>query len=391
MKVRDAVAATGALLDQSIAVMSIAAEDEIRRRLGVSDMDRPPQTYRRYGYGLSNLVAHKFVESYVADFACDLDVIPVGRLFNSGMSAITTCIEALSLDASDTIFYHRDCYFATAEYMKILESRGVGVRAIDMASGTVIHDLVAHRSMGRKIVFAESFANHHRMIRAPLEEFAATMRSGDFFMLDNSLIGASQLDPRVFLGNRCNTIYIESLTKYYHSDESSRVSAGIALFPECLRQAVDNTIAIFGTYLQLNDLLELPFSMYETGAQRVKRIAKTCRMFCAAAAEAIKARSLPIRISMPLVGEQEQTAWPGVVFLVLGPTSRSTSRDLAERLITSLQLPDRGSFGHRFSSILPIGLRWEDAEDGLIRIAFGSDDSAEVLTERFRQFLDQNY
>lgn len=52
MKVRDAVAATGMSLDQSIAVLSIAAEDEIRQRLGASDMDRPPQTYRRYGYGL---------------------------------------------------------------------------------------------------------------------------------------------------------------------------------------------------------------------------------------------------------------------------------------------------------------------------------------------------
>ncbi len=147
------------------------------------------------------------------------------------MSAITTCFEALSLTTSDAVFYHRDCYFVTAEYMGILAKRGVDVRPVDMASSTEVRDLITYRPSGKKVVFAETFNNHCRMIRAPIETLAIDMSGGDCLVIDNSLISASQLAPGVFWESRCDIVYIESLTKYYHVDESSRVSAGIALFP----------------------------------------------------------------------------------------------------------------------------------------------------------------
>lgn len=123
----------------------------------------------------------------------------------------------------------------------------------------------------------------------------------------------------------------------------------------------------------------------------MKKIAELSMQFCTSIADMIEKRDLPIETSLPLASEQNQVEWPGVVFLVLRPTTRFTSRTLAERLIDSLGLPERGSFGHRSSSILPIGLRWETEIDGLVRIAFGSDDSAEELVGKFKLFLDQNY
>lgn len=381
------------VIDPTVSVLSRLTENALCERFPSLNIDVPVQSYRRYGYPLANYIAQRFWSDCCAYHGLSQLVFNRfrARVFNSGMSAIVATIEALGLSVGDTVIHHQDCYFATGAYLQMLRQRGVIVHAVDIRDLENIRTLICNNVHSRTIIVTESVTNHIRMITASLAELANMVASVPaYLVVDNTLPGASQIDPVIFCSAADHVVYVESLTKYYHTDESGMRSIGIAIFPTTLRERVDHITAVFGFYLQLQEVLALPHEFFHVGTVRVARIANVARLLTEYIINQQQHQQLPFTISAPTPYRQESdaTPWPGVIFMRLEAHGECNAAQCVARLLFETNFPERGSFGHRTTTALPIGLRWHDVDDGIIRIAIGSDDSIDELSKAFKRFFD---
>jgi len=380
------------IIDPAVSVISRSAENVLLERFSKLNVDVPVQSYRRYGYSLLNYVAQRFWNDCCVYHRLNQKVFNRfrARMFNSGMSAIVAMIEALGLSPGDTVIHHRDCYFATAAYLQILRQRGIIVLAVDVRDLQSVQALCCGKAHGRTLIVTESVSNHIRMVTAPLAELATLAASASAYLLiDNTLPGACQVEPTIFCSNDDHVIYTESLTKYYHNNESGKRSVGIAIFPDVLREQVDHVTAVFGFYLQLHDVLELPHELFCVGAARIVQIANTTRLLTEYLVSQQRSQRLPFIISVPTSyeGESGVIPWSGVIFMRLEPHGQCTAAQCVARLLSETGFPERGSFGHQTTTVLPIGLRWKDIDDGIVRIAIGSGDSIDDLRRALGRFF----
>lgn len=381
------------MIDPAVSVLSRLTENALCERFPNLNIDVPVQSYRRYGFPLANYVAQRFWSDCCTHHGLDPSVFNRfrARVFNSGMSAIVAAIEAFDLSSGDTVIHHRDCYFATAAYLQMLRQRGVVVHAVDIRDLENVRTLSRGNVHGLTLIVTESVTNHVRMITAPLAELASLATSTSAYLIvDNTLPGACQVDPTIFCFGGDHVVYVESLTKYYHTDESGTRSAGVTIFPATLRERVDRSTAIFGFYLQLQEVLALPHELFSVGAARIARITNTVRVLTEYIANQQQHRQLPFTISVPTPYRQGSgvTPWPGVIFMRLEAHRECNAAQCVARLLSETGFPERGSFGHQATTVLPIGLRWNDVDDGIVRIAIGSDGSTDELCNAFKGFFD---
>ena len=395
MTVREFVEQTS-IIDPAVSVSSRLMENDLRERFSNLNIDIPTQSYRRYGYPLANYVAQRFWSDCCTYHGLDSSILNRfrARVFNSGMSAIVAAIETFDLSAGDTVIYHNDCYFATSSYMEMLRRRGIIVHAVDVRDFKNVQALSHSNMHGRTFIVTESVTNHVRMITAPLTELAklidiSTTSAPVYLVVDNTLPGAPQIDPIVFCSDSNRIVYVESLTKYYHTDESGIRSIGIVIFPAILKERIDHITAVFGFYLQLPEVLALPYDLFHIGAVRIAQITDTVRLLTEYIASQQRLRQLPFVISIPTPYQQKPTVtpWPGVIFMRLEAHGECNATQCVMRLLSETGFLERGSFGHRATTILPIGLRWNNVDDGIVRIAIGSDDSIDMLRSTFQQFF----
>lgn len=380
-------------IDPAVSTQTRSVERAVVEAFPGLNIDMPVQTYRRYGHVLANYAAQKFWLDCCSHHQLSRSVFDRfrARILNSGMSALVATIEALDLTVGDIVIYHKDCYFATGTFMQMLERRGVNVHAVDIGDLDGVRSFLSDAVEGRRVIVTESVTNHVRMVTAPLSQLVELAQSTDtLLVIDNTLPSAVQIDPEIFNASGSNVLYMESLTKYYHAEESGRRTIGITIFPNVFRESVDRTVAVYGFYLQLPEVLALPTELFRIGASRVARIARNAEGVAGFLLDQQGPRRLPFRISLPVPfrPNSKNIPWPGVLFLQLETHGRCSARDCAERLVREAGFPERGSFGHRNTTILPIGLRWPEVDDGIVRLAIGSEDPIEELRERLQRFLE---
>ena len=101
--------------------------------------------------------------------------VPDTALFNSGMAAIHTAIEAEALKPGEIVFCSHDVYGVTKEYVATLKKRGIKIYYFDPSS---IEDLaVLSGKMKPRLIIAETVANSKEMKMVDLPAYAQLLES----------------------------------------------------------------------------------------------------------------------------------------------------------------------------------------------------------------------
>ncbi|MDO8581659.1 MAG: PLP-dependent transferase [bacterium] len=337
----------------------------------------PPRGYKRYGYALSNLVAHLF-----ADRVGALGLGFEARLTNCGMAAIATALEVIP-EVYDTTgagicIAGKVMYPETPKLIAVYVDEEASLEDSGDLKGLL---WFCEEFQGPYIMFFETLGNGPSM---PLLDvrglFDAMWDREVVIVLDNTLLTCALLNPfEIYArikGERGNPVmkfvYVESLSKYYRVDENDPVTAGIIVASPKVIAECDEIIARMGTYLQFPCLRELPFDLY--GA-------------CKATMSDLSLRTGQVVASLRSHPKVKSVAYPdslsgGVFFFTVDGDSSEVKVQMEREFG-----PSRGSFGHAESTWLPFG----DATGGdphVFRFAVGVNDSGDEVIAKLKRALD---
>ncbi len=360
-KVKDLIKSHQSEINVAVSSNNRSFEDNLIQNSPFLNIPNIPQSYRRYGYGLLSYMSQKMVYDWFRDFkSSHLFNLVQSKITNSGMSSIDLAISTLSvLLEGRKIIVPENIYFASDELIKGYENNLL-TDIIRFKSKEDLEGIIESNNTNEFILFLETCSNSPDMLFYNEEEIKKYSQKFKNVLVDGSLIGLSRINPSIF--DNGNLIYVESLSKNYHQEESSRLTAGIVIYPKELEQSFQKRFYCSGCYLQLNDLMEFPVDLYQVGKERIKAIAENVKTFYMES----KVHASKKSIHIASISEDIRQI-PLVLFLDF------QSNNKLEEYIRVSHIPTRGSFGHNSTYILPIGLMWESAPQGLARIAFGKE------------------
>ncbi|MFW5871542.1 MAG: hypothetical protein ACOCUT_00400 [bacterium] len=359
-KIRTLVDAHKSEINLAVSSDNRTFEEDLIRENPVFNIPEIPQSYRRYGYGLLSYVSKKMVYDWFEDY----QKIPLfnsiqSKITNSGMSAIDLTISTLAtVLGTRKIIAPENIYFASDELINMYKGNLL-TDVIRFKSKSDLENIIESNNTEEFILFLEVCSNSPDMTFYNEEELIKYSRSFGNVLVDGSLIGLSRINPSMF--DNGNMIYIESLSKNYHQEESSKITAGITVYPKELEEAFQKKFYCNGCYLQLNDLMDVPIDLYSAGKKRIEKIAENVQEFYVG----VKHQTPNNLVNIPEISDDLRKT-PLVLFLKF-----QDNKKLKEYVSIS-GIPKRGSFGHDETYILPIGLMWSSAPPGLARIAFGT-------------------
>lgn len=366
MKVRDYIQERYPGMDLSVAPLNRDSEFCLINSSPHLNIPTIPQSYRRYGYGLLSYCAKKFIHDWFSDHGTPNGFEGIqAKLTNSGMSAIDLVMHVLTLGGRKRIILPSNSYFVSEELISSYMSR-LFDDIITFEAGKEKLEKLVDGCMEDAILYLEIFANSPNMSFWDEVSIRKVSDKVAHVVMDGTLLGISRVAPKIL--NQRNIIYIESLSKNYHECESSQITSGVVVYPDYLEQAFQTRFFCSGGYLQLNDLLEMPFELYEVGKRRIMSIANHAKNFYGGAKRICEEKG----ISLSKVADPNNM--PVVLFIDFQNKPRLKS------FLRESGLETRGSFGHDSTYVLPIGLLWDTSPPGLARITFGSnDDNTKIL------------
>lgn len=364
-------------LDKSISPIDTEVEKKIKQDYPNFVRRNTPNiySYRRFDYTLSEFLSQKFLYNWFCDFDEEAQFNEyAGLLCNSGMAGIHTILLHLISNEECILVCPEDIYEETAKLINNTLSKLTDVRYITEIDTNSVSQ-VTEKEGKTTVALIETITNTEGMSVIEKETIKQIAEKVDYILLDNTLLGAPRMVPPL-LSNK-NIIYVESLTKTYHTTQSAEISAGYIMAPEKLTNRLIDDLILTGSYLQLNNLLNLPYYLYEVGKENLKRISTTGHEFYQYIR---KIDSTAITVDQIDVSRSQ---FPPVLYLEF-----DNSR-LVEQYLDATNLKQRGSFGHRHSAVLPVGLKWDDAPPGLVRIAFGYAEDPDWLISETQGFIKE--
>jgi len=370
-KLRNLIEEHNSDIDISISSDNKTYEDRLVLNNPHLNISQIPQSYRRYGYGLLSYCVKKFVFKWFEDYEQNHLFEKVQAKFtNSGMAAIDLALNVIADGGTKRIIAPKNLYFATDEL-------------IDSYKNTLFYNISRFNTRrdleklldnvrGNEILYLETCANSPDMTLWEGNSIKELSREFEYVIVDGTLIGACKINPELFEND--NVVYVESLSKNYHSETSSKITSGIIVYPSRLEELFQKRFYCSGVYLQLNDLMEIPIEIYDVGKERIMKISKNVQEFYKNAKKICQTGSIKVsELSDNILNT------PLVVFLDFQNKSR------LKTFMEKSQLRQRGSFGHNETYILPIGLMWDTAPPGLARIAFGKNSDNSKLYGALRE------
>ncbi|MBN2566706.1 hypothetical protein JXB02_01315 [Candidatus Woesearchaeota archaeon] len=341
-------------LEPSIAPLGREFEEALARDNPHLNILPIVQSYRRYGYGLLDFMTKRFVHEWFRDFSAgDLFGTVQAKMTNSGMASIDL---ALTTTGLRRIIAPKEIYQCSDDLIRSYEGT-LFASSERFGSMDELERLVSDSAQDA-LVFLEYCSNSKDLTVWREDAIIRLATRAGQVIVDGTMIGAGRIDPKIF--REGNVIYVESLSKNYHEEGSSRMTAGLTVYPTSMEEGIRQRYQSAGSYLQLAALAGFPFDLYAVGKERTFAIARQVRSFYEAALPICEEKGIWVSGIDEAI---ERT--PLVLYLDFHDKVR------AEAYIASSGAPQRGSFGHDGTYLLPLGLMWEDAPDGLVRIAFG--------------------
>jgi len=335
---------------------------------------QPGFSYKRYGYGLSNLVAQKFAYKIGAQYLGFS-----GRLTNCGMSAIGAVLDALDLDASDKVMIGKVMY---SETPKMLKKKGLQIIEVDCSYLEDVQKEFIKNSP--KVVMFESVGNGPGM---PVFHFCEALKffwdKDVVFILDNTLLSAVLDNPFFWYEPalkhwwnkpRMKFVYIESLSKFYKTGDEDKVTAGIIVAPEELIKEIDEVIP-YGYYLQYPCLANLPWDLLAVAIKILPEVSETALQIYDFLSEHDNVLSVDY-CKRPKGGG-------GVLYFVINTNDAEEAKERMQRGFGSW----KGSFGHPKTTYIPFGYFLDKESPGLVRLAIGYKDSYKNIVAKLKESL----
>lgn len=338
-------------------------ENKIAEEFGDLRIRKTPYTYKRYGYGLSELVAQKF-----ALMAEALELGFSARLTNCGMAAIKTVFDVLGVGVRGQCIASNVLY---SETKKLLRGQLPNVLFVNPET---LLGMISEKCP--PFIFIEPVGNGWGMPVCDLRAiFINVWNQETTLIVDNTLLSCANLNPfRVLrhlkhdLGEpRFRLVYVESLSKHYRAGYDDPVTAGVIVAPDEMMEGengIDAMIARNGSYLQFPCLREMPFDLFAACEEIMGKINENGRL------TAKFLQKLGVSVSYPDLPHAS-----GVIYFVVD--------DDIDGVIVRMQEqfgPRKGSFGHLYTTWVPFGKLIPGNPPGLIRLAVGSkDDIVEIM------------
>lgn len=355
-------------LDTDVENKTMDKENAFIQKNSHLNIPSAPQSYRRYGYGLLNYTAKKFLYEWLTDYNEQTIFKNLqAKITNSGMGAIDLVLKLVALCYNKKrLLVAKDMYFATQELLQSYE--GTLIEKIDwFESKEELENL--KKTVGEDtILFVESISNSFDLIEYDENSLVDYSEYFGAVIVDGSLQGLCRTKP--ILLEKPNLFYVESLSKHYHPGPSSTISAGILIYHNEHEKNVQKLLETSGIYLQIADLAQLPVDMYFVGKKRIFSIAQNMGDFYRDIKnlKCITHSDLSLRSRMPTV-----------VFLNL-----RTKKSL-EFFMKEANLDERESYGHDNTVALPLGLLLDGASSGLLRIAIGTKGVPQTVLTTLRE------
>ncbi len=304
-----------------------------------------------------------------------------GRLFGSGMGAITATVLSL-LRSGDEVVALAGLYGGTTDLLTDLLPRyGVRVREISVADARAPESVVGERT---RLAIVESPTNPLLTVHDLARWGQATDRAGAILLVDNTFATPINQNPLALGAD----LVVHSATKYLggHSD----LVAGVVVGPERLISRIDSK-GYFGAAVD-------PFVGFllarglRTLSLRVARQNENAR----AVAEAIREHSAVTRVHYPGWGGPEEEAIAARQMRGRGGMLSVSLRggvEAAERFLSRLRLVHiAASLGgveslasvprltsHRHLSAAELAARGID--EGLVRLSLGIEETADLVRD----------
>ena len=369
--VKDFIAQSQGSIDISLSPVEIKLEEELVQRHPLLFIPPLPLPYRRDGYGLLSFCAKRFVYHWLKDYGqTDSTENVQTKLSNSGMAAIDLIFNALALKGGKRIICPKSLYSASSELIDSYKTTS-SIEVLRFKNKEELEEILKQPNE-QSVLFLEVCANSPRMTFWENMSIKEMSKKVGYVVIDGTLIGASRINPDIL--NQGNVIYVESLSKNYHMEKSSEISAGISIYPSSLEDLFQSRFHNSGSYLQMNDLMEMPFELYDVGKEKIEQIARNIQDFY----RSVKSFCQDGKVSISPIPE-DLAKVPLVVFIDFQERSR------LEYFLKQSQLKQRQSFGHEETYIIPIGLLWDTAPPGLARIALGRNSENSQLVHALKE------
>lgn len=344
-------------------------EREMIKAYGAFGIEMPPYSYKRYGYGLSHLVAQTF-----AHWTGALELGFSARLTNCGMAAISTIL--------DTISKHGMVLASEVLYPETRHLLANCYKGKDCYVGAT--DLVNCLTCNTTLVFLESVGNGLGMPIYDVESvFKRIWKDEVTVVLDNTLLTCCLLNPfeiyakiQKELGNpKMQFIYIESLSKHYRTTHHDLITAGIIIASNNFIKKVDEVIMRNGAYLQFPCLEKLPFDLFAACKKIMPQLCKNAKAVAGFLREHPKVKGV-FYPDLP-------NGAGGLLYFVVEESRVDEVIPLFESEFGAYM----GSFGHPDTSWVPFGKLVKDNPKGLIRLAVGYREEPQDIVDRLKKVL----
>jgi len=357
IKIKDFLKKNYPSLNFFIAPSDTSAEEKLFKNSKYLNIAPASISYKRYGYDTLSYFAKKFVYDWFSDYNYKQIFGNIqAKLTNSGMSSIDLILNSLTHERKKRIIYPKNLYFAAQDLIKFYDKKIFEeVIEVNFSDPTFFNTLEKENT----ILYVEAISNHQNMSYLDEDFIVSLSKKVEYLVIDGTILGASRISPKIFENG--NVIYIESLSKNYHFESSSLITAGISIYPDHLEDIFQRRFYGSGSYLQINSLIELPYESYLLGKERISSIVNNVQEIY----EELKYLCKNSNVHLSEISDLNKM--PSVLFLDF---------DTRERLSYFLEessLSERQSFGHDSTHILPIGLLWDSAPPGLARITFGKE------------------
>lgn len=344
-------------------------EREMIKAYGDFDIEMPPYSYKRYGYGLSHLVAQTF-----AHWTGALELGFSARLTNCGMAAIETVMDTAN----------SKCSFIVASPVLYSQTPGILEKYSKRVEFVKNERGLADRVGSAPLVFLEPIGNGLSMPLFNVEDILEMLwLDNTIVVLDNTLLTCSLLNPfKIYtklqkeLGNpKMQLIYIESLSKHYRTTNHDLITAGIIVAPNDFIKKVDEVIMRNGAYLQFPCLEKLPFDLFSACKKIMPQLCKNAE----AAAEFLRKHSKVKEVFYPDL----PNGAGGVLYFIIEDSKIDEVIPLLENEFGAYM----GSFGHSHTTWVPFGKLVKGNPKGLIRLAVGCEEKPQEIVRRLENVL----
>lgn len=353
-------------------------EREMIKAYGAFSIEMPPYSYKRYGYGLSHLVAQTF-----AHWTGALELGFSARLTNCGMAAISTVLAAILSQQENLMACTRSVYTNKILYPETRKLfRSYWGNSSYLAE---IGDLIGYTFFRSPfLIFSEPVGNGSGMPVTDVDGlFRRAWKEDAVLVLDNTLLTCCLLNPfeiyaklqRELGDPKMQLIYVESLSKHYRVNGQNLVTAGIIVAPNDFIKKVDEVIMRNGAYLQFPCLEKLPFDLFAACDNIMPQLCKNAE----AVAAFLKKHSKVKEVFYPDL----PNGAGGVLYFII----EDSEADEAIRLLENEFGVYMGSFGHPHTSWIPFGKLVEGNPKGLIRLAVGCEEEPQKIVDRLKKVL----